>query len=84
MSARPAMRLWVVRRDGWMRRQEFAFPLDRYLQIRDPLPYVSTIAKIDSEAEPEPVVAVTRCFALREVKNIDCVPWGDSCFYQEV
>lgn len=81
--------VWVVRRDGWMRRIPLALPLFREFVMNESLGIAIQNRMVESETGLPPVSCkqiFQRRFVLQTVKEIgeNALPWADPHFYKEV
>ena len=78
--------VWVVRKDGWMRRIPLALPLGSEIMMHEPL-LAMIRERISDDAGPvlEHEICNLR-FVLQRVKNAGehALPWAEPHFYKEV
>jgi hypothetical protein len=81
--------IWVLRKDGWMRRIPLALPLSSELMMNES--FAIAIRNRMEECEPElPALScseiVNRRFVLQRVKETGehALPWAEPHFYKEV
>lgn len=80
--------VWVVRKDGWMRRLPLALPLYPEMRITEPdeRAIIERIKEDDPPASPENLNLCNRIFKLQRIKTNGehALPWAEPHYYSEV
>lgn len=81
--------VWVIRRDGWMRRVEVGFPYPQQFRIAEPLEHLVDLhpKALPDGGDLEKSVVETRLFQKRTLQKpagVNWLPWDEPCYYCEV